>query len=57
MHVPKISVVMPVFNCEKYLNESIESILNQTFRDFEFIILNDGSFDKSDEIIKELKEL
>lgn len=56
MHVPKISVIMPVFNCENYLNESIESILNQTFRDFEFIILNDGSFDKSDEIIKEYQK-
>jgi len=52
MHVPKISVIMPVFNCEKYLDESINSILNQTYRDFEFFIINDGSTDNSEKIIK-----
>ena len=36
-----ISVLMPVYNCEKYLREAIDSILNQTFKDFEFIIIND----------------
>ena len=46
--VPKISVIMPVYNTNpKYLKESINSILNQTFSDFEFIILNDGSTDKN----------
>ena len=49
---PKISVVMSVYNGEKHLRESIESILNQTFTDFEFIIVNDGSTDNSLEIIK-----
>lgn len=49
---PKISVVMAVYNAEKYLKEAIESILNQIFTDFEFIIINDGSTDKSLEIIK-----
>ena len=43
---------MPVFNCEKYLDESINSILNQTYRDFEFFIINDGSTDNSEKIIK-----
>lgn len=46
-----ISVVMPVYNGEKYLKEAIESILNQTYTNFEFIILNDGSTDKTEEII------
>ena len=46
-----ISVIMPVYNCEKYLSESIESILNQTYRDFEFNILNDGSNDRTSEIL------
>ncbi len=43
---------MPFYNCEKYLDESISSILNQTFSDFEFIIINDASTDNSDESIK-----
>ena len=41
--VVEISVIMPVFNASKYLSEAIESILNQTFTDFELIILNDNS--------------
>ena len=48
---PMISVVMPVYNGEKYLREAIDSILNQTYTDFEFIILNDGSTDRTEEII------
>jgi glycosyltransferase involved in cell wall biosynthesis len=47
----KISVIMPVYNAEKYLEEAIESVLNQTYKNFEFIIINDGSIDKSLEII------
>lgn len=49
---PKISVLLPVYNAEKYLKESIESILNQTFKDFELIIINDGSTDESENIIQ-----
>jgi len=49
---PLISVIMPVYNSEKYLAKAIESILNQTYRNFEFIIINDGSTDNSFEIIK-----
>lgn len=44
---------MPVYNTEKYLSEAIESILAQTFVDFEFIIIDDGSTDRSWEIIEE----
>ena len=44
---PSISVLMPVYNTEKYLAEAVESIRNQTFCDFEFIILDDGSTDRS----------
>lgn len=49
---PKITILMSVYNGEKYLQEAIESVLNQTFRNFEFLIINDGSTDKSEEIIK-----
>lgn len=53
---PIISVVMPVYNAEKYLDEAIQSILKQTYGDFEFIIINDGSIDKSLEIIEKYKK-
>ncbi|MNO28193.1 putative glycosyltransferase EpsE [compost metagenome] len=49
--MPKISVLMPVYNNEAYLDSAIESILDQSFSDFEFIIINDGSTDKSGDII------
>lgn len=49
---PKISVLLPVYNAEDYLKEAILSVLNQTFKDFELIILNDGSTDKSENIIQ-----
>lgn len=50
--MPKVSVLMPVYNTEEsYLREAIESILNQTFSDFEFIILNDGSTNNAQDVI------
>lgn len=52
----KISVVMPVYNAEAYLKDAIESILDQTFRDFELIIVDDGSTDNSYKIIKKYSE-
>jgi glycosyltransferase involved in cell wall biosynthesis len=51
MNNPAISVLMPVYNAERFLRDAIESILNQTYSDFEFIIINDGSTDTSEEII------
>ncbi|MDO4924985.1 MAG: glycosyltransferase family 2 protein [Turicibacter sp.] len=49
--MPAISIIVPVYNTEKYLKRCIESILNQTFKDFELILVNDGSTDLSAEII------
>ena len=50
--IPLLSVIMPVYNGEKYLSESIESILGQTLSEFEFIIIDDGSTDTSVDIIQ-----
>ena len=51
MTVP-VTVLMSVYNGQRYLKESISSVLNQSFREFEFIIINDGSTDHSENIIK-----
>ena len=50
---PKVSIIMSVYNGEKYLQEAIESILNQSYSGFEFIIVNDGSTDYTEEILNE----
>lgn len=50
---PQISVIVPVYNGERYLHECIESILNQSFTDFELILVDDGSLDKSGQICDE----
>ena len=50
--MPKVSVILTSFNHEKYLKESIDSVLNQTFKDFELFIIDDGSSDNSWDIIK-----
>jgi glycosyltransferase involved in cell wall biosynthesis len=47
-----VSVVMPVFNAERFVGQAIESILTQTYRNLEFLILNDGSTDRTEEIVK-----
>jgi glycosyltransferase involved in cell wall biosynthesis len=52
MNKISISVLMPAYNCENFLDEAIISILNQSFKDFEFIIIDDGSTDKSWQIIQ-----
>ncbi len=51
MRQPLVTVLMPVYNGEKYLCEAIDSILSQTYKNFEFLIINDGSIDKSAELI------
>lgn len=53
---PTVSVVMPVYNAQEYLNEAVESVLAQTFNDFEFIIINDGSTDQSESILQEFQK-
>jgi len=52
MSAPLVTVLMPVYNAERFLKRAIESILAQTFTDFEFLIINDGSTDQSAAIIQ-----
>ncbi len=53
---PKISIIMPVYNTKKFLDETILSILNQTFKEFEFIIVDDFSTDWSYELLQEYEK-
>jgi len=56
MKKPTVTILMPVYNAEKYIKEAIESIINQTFTDFEFLIIDDGSSDNSLNIINNYKD-
>ena len=53
---PKVSVIIPVYNVEKYLRECLDSVVNQTLKDIEIICVNDGSTDNSLEILKEYEK-
>ena len=50
---PQISVIVPGFNYDRFLKETLDSILNQTFQDFEVIVVDDGSRDSSMSILKQ----
>ena len=54
--MPDISIIVPIYNAEKYLNKCIESLINQTKKELEFVLINDGSTDNSEEIIKSYKD-
>jgi glycosyltransferase involved in cell wall biosynthesis len=56
-NTPVVSVLMPVFNGEKYLAEAVESILNQSFSDFEFIVMDDGSTDNTLNLLRQYAEI
>lgn len=56
LKVPIVSIGMPVFNCEKFISQSINSILNQTFKDWELILINDNSSDSTLKIIKQFND-
>ncbi|HET1964288.1 TPA: glycosyltransferase family 2 protein, partial [Streptococcus pneumoniae] len=49
----KVSVIIPVYNVEKYLRRCLDSVVNQTYKDIEVILVNDGSPDNSKEICEE----
>ena len=50
--MPKFSVIIPLYNKEKDIQKTLDSLLSQTFPDFEVIIVNDGSTDKSEDVVK-----
>ena len=54
--MPKISIIVPVYNTEKYIKKCLNSLVNQTLKDIEIIVVNDGSTDKSETIIKEYEQ-
>lgn len=56
MEKPKVSVIIPVYNTEIYVEEAVRSIMNQTLRDIQIIIIDDGSSDKSLSVIKKLAD-
>ena len=51
-----ISVIIPVYNCEKYIKRCLESVIKQSYANFEVIVINDGSIDNSLEVIKEVSQ-
>lgn len=53
--MPKVSIIVPIYKTEKYINRCIDSILSQTFSDIEVILVDDGSPDKCPEICDEYK--
>ncbi len=55
-NIPRVTVLMSVYNGEKYLREAIDSVLSQTFGDFELLIINDGSTDGTWEILESYKD-
>lgn len=54
-NTPQVSVIIPAFNAEKYLERTLESVVDQTFRDFEVWVVNDGSTDRTEEVAKDFE--
>lgn len=56
MKTPKVSILMPAYNCANYIAEAIESVLNQSYTDFELVIVNDGSTDATASVVNSFKD-
>ena len=56
MSEPKVSIIVPVYNCEKYIERCMDSLINQTLADIEIIVIDDESKDTTFEILKEYEK-
>ena len=56
MGSPKISVIIPAYNVQEYVNKAIDSVLKQDFKDYELIVINDASTDRTEEVVKQYEE-
>ncbi|RYY55797.1 MAG: glycosyltransferase [Chitinophagaceae bacterium] len=56
MDNPSISVILPAYNCEKYIAQAVQSILSQSFSDFELLVIDDGSTDSTASVVSDLKD-
>ena len=54
--LPLISVILPVYNAEEYISDAIQSVLNQSYNSFEVIVINDGSTDRTEDVVKSLND-
>ena len=54
--MPDISIIVPIYNAEKYIKICLDSLINQTKKELEFILINDGSTDNTEKIIKKYKD-
>ena len=57
MNETNVSIIIPCYNCEKYIEENIKSILKQTYKNFEVIYVNDGSKDNTLDILKKYEKI
>lgn len=56
-NTPKVSVIIPAYNAESYIDKAIESLMNQTFKNIEIIVVNDGSTDKTKEVLEKFNQI
>lgn len=56
LNYPMVSLIIPMYNAEKFIKKCLDSVINQTYQNYEIIIVNDGSTDHSKEIVEEIKK-